>query len=125
VLITAQEGIPMSVLHNAGVRVTLLVVAAALAGFAGGVGASFVYPAAAGTQGAAGPPGPKGAQGQPGVQGTAGPPGQSASLYTVKCAPSIFGASGPNDIFPTVVTGVGALGGFEYGQLSINCTVSP
>lgn len=111
--------------RNAGVRATLLVVCGALAGFGGGIAASFVHPAAAGQRGPVGSPGAQGLQGPPGAQGAAGPAGQSASAYTVRCEPQIFGASGPNDIFPTVVTGVNAFGQLEYGQLSIICTVSP
>lgn len=114
--------------QSAGVRVTLLVVAAAVAGFGGGVGATFVHPAQTGKQGVAGPSGPVGLQGPPGAQGAPGPAGQSASADTVSCQANTGGwyeASSPAT-FTAVVVGLGRIAGdLEYGNLTITCTVSP
>lgn len=91
--------------HNAAVRPTLLIVAGALAGFGGGLGATFIHPAAAGQRGPVGPPGPQGLLGQQGLTGapgSAGPPGQSASAYTVTCRPDVFPGLGAEG-YPTSV----------------------
>ena len=112
--------------HNAAARATLLVVAGALAGFGGGLGAAFIHPAAAGQRGPVGPPGLQGSTGVPGLQGTAGPPGQSAASYTVTCTPYVHPGLGAEGNPTSVVSGADPLNGqLVYGTVQINCTVSP